>query len=1022
MKRLTHLIVVGVVVGTLWTPAAWAEDKDKGQITCGQIKSETITSPGERHIWRFTAQAGDRVLIGTNGTTGSKDERFDLYQPDDGPAELVGEYGLVSHQLQKSGTYEIVMYEHGLDEACGYTLTLQNLTACPATKIAPCGEILSGAAAVGGLEVYEFSGQAGDRIVIGTHSDSVYEYADLYPPDGGGLELRAHGLTSHVLGKSGTYKMVVFDSGLDTTGDYTITLQNLSACSGTPITCGQTVSGHLGVNGLNVYELTGQVGDRIVIGTHSDSVYEYADLYPPDGGGLELRAHGLTSHVLGKSGTYKMVVFDSGLDTTGDYTLTFDSSACGPAPDLMLSVVVDPNRIVIPEDANVVCTIVNNGEVNAVSTSLKVYRSADPNLDEQDILIGEVVVPALPPRGESIPSKFTLKSVGCTPGRWWVIGEVNAVPEERNVSNNVASATVAIGCSLDICLPEGGHVESPGEGDVFPHDCGKEVPIKAINDECYHFVRWTGTAVDLGKVFDPNDPNTTALVDGAYTLCPIFARDVVLLSISSVGCGGVEPNEGTHEYECGAIVPVKAFPCECYRFTHWTGTAVDANRVADPRSPDTTVIVDASYTLRAHFELKTCTLTVVSGQGGSVHVRVPGEDESIVSSGEQRQFEYDCNAPVTLRAVVADPNCHFIGWGGTCVIDPNQVMNPEITVVCIDGCTLEARFTCVCGLTITHTGCGHVEPNEGPGEYVCGASVAVTAVPCDCYDFSRWSGSVVPLGKEHDNPITVQVAEADALCAHFIRHTYTVTLSSTGSGRLLVSPDPCDVVDGNQYVYGCGTCTQITAVPEKCYTFSHWSGSAVDRGKVPNPNDPNLKLCMDDDYTLTANFAPAKYDLTIIPDPNGAAAAYRNGPYDCGESVRVWAMPNEYCQFTEWSGTAVDAGMVLTPDRPDPNVLMYGDYTIKANFVCEQRTLDVSSTAGGYLNVTVVRDNKSTIWLGEGTYHFDRGTVVTVEATAEPGYEFTNWSGMVWSTDRRLMLTLDEDLRLEANFRPIPQP
>ena len=368
---------------------------------------------------------------------------------------------------------------------------------------------------------------------------------------------------------------------------------------------------------------------------------------------------------------------------------------------------------------------------------------------------------------------------------------------------------------------------------------------------------------------------------------------------------------------------------------------------------------------------------------------------------------------------VADPNYRFIGWSSTCVLDPNKVTNPEITVICIDGCTLEAKFTPRCGLSInTCTKGGHTEPN-GTHEYDCNTPVIVKPVPDACYDFSRWTGSVVGPNNEHDNPITVQVTGIDTLCAHFVRHTYTLTLSSTDCGRISVSPDPCEIVGGNQYVYGCGTCVQITPVPDECYTFS-WSGTAVDKGKV-SARDPNVKLCMDGDYELKGNFVRVTHTLTIIPDANGTVVTEPpQGPYDCGQPVKVRAVHNEYCTFTKWSGTAVGAGDVNDPNNPETIVWMRGDYTLKANFVCEQRTLDVSSTGGGYLNVMVVRDNESTTWLGAGTYRFPRGMVVTVTAMAEPGYEFTNWSGMVWSDENPLTLPLDEDWSLTANFRATP--
>ncbi len=54
-------------------------------------------------------------------------------------------------------------------------------------------------------------------------------------------------------------------------------------------------------------------------------------------------------------------------------------------------------------------------------------------------------------------------------------------------------------------------------------------------------------------------------------------------------------------YTPGTIVNLDANAQEEYHFTYWSGSAVDANRVADPNSTLTTVVVDAHYTLVANF-------------------------------------------------------------------------------------------------------------------------------------------------------------------------------------------------------------------------------------------------------------------------------------------------------------------------------------------------------------------------------------------------------------------------------------
>lgn len=632
---------------------------------------------------------------------------------------------------------------------------------------------------------------------------------------------------------------------------------------------------------------------------------------------------------------------------------------------------------------------------------------ADPNcVKPWTQIVSEKLVDPLGP-GDQVIAKFRLPSACLTAGTYCVVAEVNAVPDERNTDNNMACAslTVVPAGSVSICRPEGGHVDSPGDDQIFPYAWGKEVPVRAVAHDCHHFAHWTGTAVDSGKVLDPNDPNTTVLVDSHYTLCPVFAKNLVTLSVSSAGCGTTEPNAGTHEYICGSVVPIKATPCECYRFTGWSGTAVDANKVADPNSPNTTATVDANFSLQANFEPRTCTLTIRSDDGGSV--TEPGEGE----------FLRGCGTPVSVKAV-ADQGYRFNGWAGTCRIDLNETMNPNIEVACIGDCTLMAHFTPICGLTITHADGGHVEPYEGPREQECGASVTATATAESCYDFSHWTGSAVPQGKEGDNPITVQAEGTHDLCAHFVQRKYTLTLSSTEGGRTSVSPDPCEVSDGNGYVYGCGTCPEITPEPEGCYTFSHWSGTAVDTSKV-SPNDPHPSLCMDGDYTLTANFVRAVCNLTIVSGPGGIVVPDHDPPYYCGEQIKVTAVADKYCRFEGWAGTCLDPCDVANPEI---TVTCIDDCLLKAAFTCESRALDVSATPGGYLNVRVVEDDKATTWLGAGTYHFRRGTLVTVEAWPEPGYEFTHWSGMIWSTDTPLEIVLDDDCQLTANFDPIVQP
>ncbi len=74
------------------------------------------------------------------------------------------------------------------------------------------------------------------------------------------------------------------------------------------------------------------------------------------------------------------------------------------------------------------------------------------------------------------------------------------------------------------------------------------------------------------------------------------------LVISSTEGGQVDtPGEDEFHYTPGTIVNLEANAHDEYHFTHWSGSAVDAEKVEDPNSATTTVIVDAHYTLAANF-------------------------------------------------------------------------------------------------------------------------------------------------------------------------------------------------------------------------------------------------------------------------------------------------------------------------------------------------------------------------------------------------------------------------------------
>ena len=73
--------------------------------------------------------------------------------------------------------------------------------------------------------------------------------------------------------------------------------------------------------------------------------------------------------------------------------------------------------------------------------------------------------------------------------------------------------------------------------------------------------------------------------------------------------------------------------------------------------------------------------------------------------------------------------------------------------------------------------------------------------------------------------------------------------------------------------------------------------------------------------------------------------------------------------------------------------------------------LVTSSTAGG----SVIRP-------GEGNFTYAFYEEVMLEARADPGFEFTGWSGSYSALENPLSLTMDQDYDLRANFQPTSDP
>ena len=289
--------------------------------------------------------------------------------------------------------------------------------------------------------------------------------------------------------------------------------------------------------------------------------------------------------------------------------------------------------------------------------------------------------------------------------------------------------------------------------------------------------------------------------------------------------------------------------------------------------------------------------------------------------------------------------------------------------------------------------------------YDAGTVVTLTASANEGFAFRNWSGAITTA----QNPVTVIMDGARSVTANFsVNETptraLTLVTNPAGGGAIQVSPAPNAA--GGSYVDG--TVVTLTARPAPGYVFAEWSGAVTARTNV-------VLVTMDADKIITghfAEFAGASFTLELNTNPPGAGSIVVtpapngfNGTYFAGTALTLTATAAGANEFVNWTGDATSNSNVLI-------VIMDRDKTVTANFASVAPptftlTLTLSPTNGGVVLVTPPLN-------GGGVY--SAGTTVALAAQPAVEFLFANWTGAITSTNNPLLLVMDGDKALRANF------
>ncbi|MBR4080884.1 MAG: right-handed parallel beta-helix repeat-containing protein [Clostridia bacterium] len=512
-------------------------------------------------------------------------------------------------------------------------------------------------------------------------------------------------------------------------------------------------------------------------------------------------------------------------------------------------------------------------------------------------------------------------------------------------------------------------VNGTGSGEYAP---GEVVSIGANEaPEGHAFDKWvitSGTAT-IANAASPFTTITMGTADVTVEATYKSNNYAIHVNISPAEGGTVT---GAGFYAHGDTVTLTATPATGYEFHFWQ----KGNWQSKDESITFTATESAEYSAYFRKQAYFVRVSVEYQNGGG-----PGADNGGEVTGVNRTYYY--GETVTLTATL-NPGWTFLGY----YLNNKELLTDELTYsFTVEGeVWIHAKY-----VRNDYTITAVANPAEGGTvtggkDYGYGDSVTLTATANENWTFTNWTdedGTVVST----DAAYTFTATDAATLTANFTRNTCTIMTE--------VNPAGGGDVTGSG-TYECGAQVTLTATAFEGWVFESWQLN----GEVVS-TDATYTFTADGDATLTAVFARSKHTITVTASPTEGGTATGGGTYEYGEEVTLTATAAEGYAFTGWqlNGATMSTNATFTfyavEDAAYTAIFSKNAYTITAT---------ASPAEGG--SVT-----------GAGNYA--HGDSVTLTATANEHWTFTNWTdadGETVSTEATYQFTAMEPVTLTAHF------
>ena len=440
---------------------------------------------------------------------------------------------------------------------------------------------------------------------------------------------------------------------------------------------------------------------------------------------------------------------------------------------------------------------------------------------------------------------------------------------------------------------------------------------------------------------------------------------VTLISVPLLG----GTTTGGGPYAVGATVTVTATPSVGYVFVNWTenGTQVSpiikdksGNSLINNSMSGTEVSTSSSYTFTMPARNRTLMANFIAIVPGNFAINLssnPPAGGTTSGGGGGPLFIEN-----SIHTVSASPNTGytFVNWteGGIIVsTDATYTLAPLKSNRTLVANFLIKTYT----LTVNATN-GTVAKNPNQSIFNYGSIVVLTPTADTGYTFKDWTGNA----SGSANPLLVTMDQDKTITANFTINAYTVAVSTNPS---TLSHQP---TGGGTFNYG--TSVTVTAVANYLFTFRDLTenGTQVSTSSSYTFTMPAGNRTLVANYTaITYTVAVSTNPLTLLNQPTGG------GTFNSGASVTVTAAANPGFAFMNWTdegGLEVSKNLIYTFTMP------VGDRTLTANY---------TAIVGFNVRVSSNPPNGG-LTTGDGT--FNSGVLVTVNAAANAGFTFRDWT------------------------------